>query len=100
LQPNILSNKEHLIGREFVPLGSFLNGKEFNFIFRSCKSCNDEKGKADRHVSSITLVSSSACYNDPAALESAKRKANNDYHPRKQGVLIKDSFEKQQSPSF
>lgn len=93
---DIVSNREHLIGTEFVPRGSFGTGQAFNFIFRACKRCNDEKGKLDRHVSSVTLVSSRACANDHQALESAKRKANKDYHPDKKGVLIKDSNENHQ----
>jgi hypothetical protein len=88
------SNKEHLIGREFVPKRSLDNGQDFNLIFRACKECNARKSELERHISSITLVNSSACQDDALALDSAERKANKDYHPDKKGVLIKDSHEK------
>ena len=85
------SNKEHLIGREFVPTGEFGNGSLFNFIFRACKECNDEKSDIERHLSSITLFNSPARNDSQAHNEIAQRKAKKDYHPNKQGILIKDS---------
>jgi 5-methylcytosine-specific restriction endonuclease McrA len=39
----IVSDEEHLIGRNFVPTGT-LRGGGFNFIFRSCRECNGRKG--------------------------------------------------------
>lgn len=85
------SNKEHLIGREFVPTGEFGNGNQFNFIFRACKECNDEKSDVERHISSITLFNSPARKDSQVHNEIAQRKAEKDYHPNKQGTLIKDS---------
>ncbi len=85
------SNKEHLVGREFVPTGEFGNGDLFNLIFRACKECNDEKSDVERHLSSISLFNSPTRKRSPAHNELAKRKAEKDYHPVKQGVLIKDS---------
>ena len=85
------SNKEHLIGREFVPTGEFGGGDLFNFIFRACKKCNDEKSVMERHVSSVTLFNSPARASSPAHNDLAERKASKDYHPSKKGTLIKDS---------
>jgi hypothetical protein len=89
-----ISNKEHLIAREFVPSGSLDGGKSFNFIFRACEQCNSEKSNIERHLSSVTM------FNSPARIESgeinslAVRKASKDYHPNKQGVLVQDAHEK------
>ncbi len=91
---NIDSNKEHLIGREFVPTGAFGSGDQFNFIYRTCKQCNDEKANVERHISSVTLFNSPARASSHAHNALAQRKAEKDYHPTKQGTLIKDSGEK------
>jgi len=88
---DIESNKEHLIARNFVPTGEFDGGCAFNFIFRACKRCNDEKAEAERHLSTVTL------YNSPARKEAkeydeiAHRKGKKDYHPGKRGTLLQDS---------
>ena len=87
------TNKEHLIGRNFVPKGTLGGDGRFNFIFRSCKKCNSEKADIERHVSSLTLFNSPACMDDPSAKKAAVRKANRDYHPAKRGVRVKDSSE-------
>ena len=89
-----ISNKEHLIGREFVPPGSFDDGTKFNFIFRACENCNSEKSDLERHVSSVTFFNSPA----RAILEkynsAAVNKASKDYHPDKKGVLVQDAMDK------
>jgi len=85
------SNKEHLIGRDFVPTGEFGGGDSFNFIFRACKECNDEKSAVERHISSVTLFNSPARASSPTHNELAERKASKDYHPSKKGTLIKNS---------
>lgn len=87
----IESNKEHLIGREFVPTGEFRAGSAFNFIFRACKKCNDEKSNVERHISSVTLLRSRARLESQGHNEIACRKARKDFHPDKKGVLIKNS---------
>ena len=89
------SNKEHLIGREFVPKGSFGDGQCFNFIFRACKDCNDQKGVYDRHISSISFAGEPSEEHDPKYHDSILGKIHRDYHPDKQGTLIKDSHEHQ-----
>jgi hypothetical protein len=85
------SNKEHLIGREFVPTGAFDGGDLFNFIFRACKECNDEKSVMERHISSISIFNSPVRAISSAHNDLAQRKASKDYHPSKKGTLIKDS---------
>ena len=60
-QPTLLVlQREHLIGREFVPAGAFDGGRKFNFIFRTCEHCNGKKAEFERHVSSVTLFRSPA----------------------------------------
>src|SRR4051812_14797221 len=72
----VASNKEHMIARNFVPPGS-LGGTGFNFIFRACVDCNQRKADAERHVSTVTLLTSSARGTDgevdAAALHKASR---------------------------
>jgi len=90
---SINSNKEHLIAREFVPSGSFDDGKSFNFIFRACEQCNTVKSNVERHISSVTIFNS-PCRKESDELNSlAVRKASKDYHPSKQGVLVQDAFD-------
>lgn len=88
---DIESNKEHLIGRDFVPTGEFDNGRAFNFIFRACKRCNDEKAEAERHLSAVTLYRSPARKEAEKYNEIAHRKGKRDYHPDKRGTLLQDS---------
>jgi len=87
----IESDKEHLIGREFVPTGEFGDGSAFNFIFRACKDCNGEKSNIERHISSVTLFKSPARRESKKHNEIASRKAGKDYYPDKKGTLVKDS---------
>lgn len=81
------SNKEHLIGRNFVPLGT-LGSSAFNFLFRACEKCNERKGVAERHVSSVTLLNGPGRHEDPRAADAAERKASRDFHPDKPGVAM------------
>lgn len=89
----IPSNREHLIGREFVPSNSFDEGRAFNFIFRACVQCNSEKSQAERHISSISLYSSHARV-DPEINALAIRKASKDFHPLEKGKLVCDAHSK------
>lgn len=89
-ESSVPSNKEHLIGREFVPSGAFGDGKCFNFIFRACKKCNDEKSDIERHISSVSLFSSPA-RSEEIYNRIAENKGNKDFHPDKQRTLVKDS---------
>lgn len=85
------SNKEHLIGRQFVPNGSFQEGSQFNFIFRACEKCNRSKSEIERHVSSISMFNAIQQFDKPAYINRAISKASADYHPTKKGVLVKDA---------
>lgn len=91
-ESQITSNKEHLIGRNFVPKGS-LEGHHFNFIFRACQECNNLKSVAERHVSSVTLFNSPGRLLDNDVDMLALHKASRDYHPKKKGVLVKDAHD-------
>ncbi len=88
------STKEHTIGRNFVPKGSFGDGTAFNFIFRACNVCNGLKADIERHVSSVTLFNSPARVDDPAINSIAQHKASKDYHPDKKGILVQDADNK------
>lgn len=65
------SNKEHLIGRNFVPAGS-MGAEAFNFLFRACVPCNARKAVAERHVSSVTLINGPGRLQDPRAASAAE----------------------------
>lgn len=87
---DVASNKEHLIGRSFVPDGSLEGGKAFNFIFRACVECNNEKAEAERHISSVSLFTSPGRV-DENINALANRKAATDFHPIQRGKLVKDT---------
>lgn len=82
------SNKEHLIAREFVPSEALGRQEAFNFIFRSCKDCNAEKCEFERHVSTVTLFSSSGRVERDDVDAAARRKASKDYHPSHPGQTV------------
>lgn len=88
------SDKEHLIGRKFVPSGS-LGATGFNFHFRGCCKCNGKKANAEGHISSVTLFNTPARFNDPQIDPLTKRKAAGAYHPDKKGTLVKDAGDDQ-----
>ncbi|MBV1951779.1 MAG: hypothetical protein KUG64_06260 [Cycloclasticus sp.] len=89
------SNKEHLIGRQFVPSGAFQEGKGFNLIFRACEVCNSRKAEIERHISSVTLLNGIPNQENSEYVDRAIIKASKDFHPLKQGVLVKDASDKQ-----
>ncbi|MDP1861485.1 MAG: hypothetical protein Q8K82_22650 [Gemmatimonadaceae bacterium] len=84
------SNKEHLIGREFIPTGA-LGGTAFNLIFRSCTKCNERKRDLERHVSTLTLIVSPARTESVELDALALRKARGDFHPHKKGSAVIDA---------
>lgn len=86
------SDKEHLIARNFVPIG-MMGGQPFNFIFRSCRPCNARKAAAERHVSSITLFNSPTRLENKDVNDVAIRKGQGDFHPKKRGVKIENAQE-------
>lgn len=86
----VASDREHLIGRKFVPSGTLADGA-FNFIFRACRECNADKSDAERHVSTVTLINSPERTTDPYVAEIAEHKAKRDYHPIERGKLVADA---------
>ncbi len=87
----LTSDKEHLIGRNFVPPGSLANGA-WNFIFRACRDCNARKAEVERHISSVTLFTSSERTDDAKLDALAVRKASKDFHPDLRGVRVVDAW--------
>lgn len=92
LGATVASDREHLIGRNFVPTGT-IGGNEFNFLFRSCINCNRQKSDAERHISSVTLINSPARSSDDRVDTMAKRKAVADFHPDKKGIPVGNATE-------
>src|SRR6266852_1995241 len=45
---------EHVVGRRFVPKGSFATG--WALIARACEDCNNEKSDLEDDISAITLI--------------------------------------------
>lgn len=87
----ISSDREHLVGRNFVPRG-LLGSTSVNFVFRACIKCNADKGDAERHVSTVTLFQSPSRATDPLVDQLAAHKASRDYHPVEKGKLVADAF--------
>lgn len=84
----IASDKEHLIGRRMVPVGSLSDPASFNLIFRACVTCNQEKAALEDHISAITLLSSAGRAEDARIDDLARRKAANSFDPRHPGKPI------------
>lgn len=69
--------KEHVIGRRFVPKGSF-NGT-WNLIANACLSCNSTKSGLEDDISAITMQPTAFgdfVANDPVLHAEARRKAS------------------------
>lgn len=86
----IPSDKEHLIGRNMVPTGSFGHASAFNFIFRACVECNTEKAALEDHVSAVTLLTSPGRSQRNDVNEIAQRKAAKSFDPRLPGQPVGD----------
>lgn len=71
------ANKEHVIGRRFVPRGT-LNGR-WNLILRACVPCNAKKASLEDDISAISMQPNIAGQfheaSDPMLQEEAARKA-------------------------
>src|SRR5688500_6709853 len=46
---------EHVLGRRFVPKGSFASG--WSLIARACEPCNNKKADLEDEISAVTLLS-------------------------------------------
>ncbi len=84
----VASDKEHLIGRRMVPIGSMSDAASFNLIFRACVTCNREKAALEDHISAITLLSSSGRSGDSRIDNLARRKGANSFDPRHPGKPV------------
>ena len=70
-------NKEHVIGRGFVPDGVF-EGTGWNLIARACVLCNRRKGILEGEISAVTMmpsVSGEWASDDPRLRSTMERKA-------------------------
>lgn len=72
------SEKEHVIGRRFVPKGTL--DRQWNLLLRSCRRCNGLKADLENDISAITMHP--AAYgghvnDDPRLHAEASRKAQN-----------------------
>lgn len=85
---SIASDKDHVIGRRFVPKGK-LDGC-WNLLLNSCKRCNGKKGDLEDDISAITMqpdVLGRFAHNDAKAIEDANRKARNSFSRRTRKVV-------------
>lgn len=84
-------SKEHVIGRKFVPKGSFDN--QWNLIVQACKICNGKKSDLENDISAITLELCRKFNRDvqEVVIVDSKRKSNNCFS-RQTKRLIKDSL--------
>lgn len=87
------SQKEHVIGRRFVPKGS-LDGC-WNLIVRACPACNGEKSELEDDISALTLaheLSGARVKTDPLLAAEALRKTKGSIS-RKTGRPVSESGE-------
>jgi len=87
---DLISNKEHLIGRDFVPRGSLTDGTQFNFIFGACKECNEHKAKYEQFISTFSLFNALAQIKNDEQTSRVLKKAR-DHHPVQKGTPICES---------
>lgn len=52
-EPDNPLTEDHVIGRNFVPTGSFASG--WSLILKACRRCNNEKSDLEDEISAITL---------------------------------------------
>ena len=77
----VVVQKEHLIGRQFVPRGSFNNGRSWNFIFGACSECNGSKSRLEGHVGATTQLMSPGVAEDAVYAQRLSEKVQREYHP-------------------
>lgn len=82
---------EHVIGRRFVPKGSFASG--WSLIARACERCNNEKADLEDDISAITLLADLGEGHENADLAAlAARKARGS-RSRRTKKPVADSYE-------
>ena len=85
------STADHVIGRNFVPWGSF-EANDWNLIIRCCRPCNNLKSALESEVSAITLQPDiGENHADPELAEMARRKAEK-VPSSASGKLVKNSI--------
>ena len=87
------ADKEHVIGRGFVPKGK-LDGS-WNLIVNSCRACNGYKANLEDDISAITMQPDgfgSFGHDDENGMSEAVHKAGKSYS-RRTKKLVKDSHE-------
>jgi hypothetical protein len=73
---NTPRTREHVIGRNFVPKGSF-KSNDWNLVVWACEPCNHEKADLEGEISAITLQPSiGAAHLDEKLSSLAERKAS------------------------
>jgi hypothetical protein len=74
----VTAEKEHVIGRRFVPKGT-LNG-QWNLLLQSCRQCNGQKADLENDISAISMhpdAFGQHVNDDPRLHAEARRKATN-----------------------
>lgn len=90
-EPNNPLTNEHVIGRRFVPKGSFASG--WSLQVQACKHCNDEKADLEDDISAITILPDLGTAHDDSKLAKlAVYKAQNSFS-RRTKKLVADSRE-------
>ena len=87
------ADKEHVIGRAFVPKGKL--ARCWNLIVNSCQACNAAKADLEDDISAITMQPDgfgSFGHNDATGMSEATRKSEGSYS-RRTRKLVKDSHE-------
>lgn len=84
---------DHVIGRRFVPKGSFEKG--WLLIIRACSACNNEKSDLEDDISAITLHPwRGPEQRDPSIVAHAERKAQGSFS-RLTRKRVSESFDEQ-----
>ena len=73
-EPDNPLTDEHVIGRKFVPKGSFAKG--WSLILRACERCNNKKSDLEDEISAITMLPDlGTAHEQPDLFSLAARKA-------------------------
>lgn len=82
--------KEHVIGRRFVPKGS--HDRQWNLHLNSCNECNQRKSELENDISAITMISQfSGKSEDELLLSEVSRKSRT--KSNRTGKPVSDSAE-------
>lgn len=86
-------DREHVIGRRFIPRGKFDGA--WNLILNACKACNGKKSNLEDDISAITLQPplGGPMHNDPVAASEAIRKAKKSISRRTSRPVVESHHE-------